>query len=257
MEKVIEVANISKSFQLNKKQIKLLKTKSSKLKVIDNLSFDVYDGEILGILGANGAGKTTTLRLIAGLLKPDSGTINIKNTSKESKLVVSDVKIGFLTSDLKIDGYFTPSFIFDFYADLYNIPKQIAQKRKIELFEKFGIDKYAYVKIDKLSTGMKQKVSLVVSIAHDPQIIIYDEPTNGLDVISTKVVEEYILDLKEQGKTIILSTHIFGLVDKLCDRIIIIKEGCKVGEESIKTITSSQTLEDYFYKKYNNYKGDE
>ena len=121
---------------------------------------------------------------------------------------------------------------------------------------KFGIDKFAGVKVANLSTGMKQKVSLVVSIAHDPDIIIFDEPTNGLDVITAKVVTDFLKELKEQGKTIILSTHIFSLVEKLCDRAGIIIDGVLTVCSDIETLTKDKSLEDVFFDLYYEKKGD-
>src|SRR5699024_6116563 len=110
-------------------------------------------------------------------------------------------------SELKLEEFFTPNYLYDFFSDLHRVPAEVSKRRKKELFEKFGIGQFAEVKVANLSTGMKQKVSLAVSIVHDPNIIIFDEPTNGLDVLTAKVVTDFLLDLKKQGKTIIVSTH--------------------------------------------------
>ena len=118
------------------------------------------------------------------------------------------------------------------------------------LFKKFGIEDFKEVKIGDLSTGMKQKVSLVISIVHDPEIIIFDEPTNGLDVITAKSVTDFLIELKKEGKTIILSTHIFSLVEKLCDRVGIIFDGRMIKDDSLTNLIKEKSLEDVFFELY-------
>ncbi len=247
MGTMISVSDISKTFTLTRAQMKKQNLTSRKLQAVNHLSFSVEEGEVLGILGANGAGKTTTLRMLAGLIKPDSGSIRIAGT-----LTPDDAKkrIGFLTNDMHLDGYFTPDYMFDFFAGLYGVPMEEAQSRKSALFQKFGIDAFRNMRIRELSTGMKQKVSLAVSSAHNPQIIIYDEPTNGLDIIAAKTVEDYLWELHQEGKTIILSTHILSLVEKLCQRILIIDNGQTVSEDTVSDIMAHSSLEQYFYSQY-------
>ena len=128
--------------------------------------------------------------------------------------------------------------------------KSVRDARKRELFTKFGIDRFAEVKLANLSTGMKQKVSLVISIVHDPEFIIFDEPTNGLDVLTAKVVTDFLEELKAQGKTIILSTHIFSLVEKLCDRVGIIVDGRLIALDTLENITKENSLENTFFDLY-------
>ena len=118
------------------------------------------------------------------------------------------------------------------------------------MFERFGIDQFAEVKVGNLSTGMKQKTSLVISLVHDPDIIIFDEPTNGLDVLTAKVVTDFLIDLKKRGKTIIVSTHIFNLIEKICDRVGIIINGHMVVCDSLETVCAGKSLEDRFFEIY-------
>ena len=125
------------------------------------------------------------------------------------------------------------------------------------MFGRFGIDRFAEVKVSQLSTGMKQKVSLVISLVHDPEIIIFDEPTNGLDVITAKVVTDFLLELKEEGKTIIVSTHIFSLIEKICDRVGIIINGKMIVCDTVKNLTAEKSLEDRFFDIYLETVGDE
>ena len=126
----------------------------------------------------------------------------------------------------------------------------VRDRRKKELFEKFGIDRFAEVKVANLSTGMKQKASLVISIVHDPDIIIFDEPTNGLDVLTAKVVTDFLQELRGQGKTIIVSTHIFSLVEKICDRVGIIINGKMIVSDTLRNLTVRGSLEDVFFHIY-------
>ena len=128
-------------------------------------------------------------------------------------------------------------------------------ERKQSLFARFGIDKFAEVKVSDLSTGMKQKASLAISLVHDPDIIIFDEPTNGLDVITAKVVTDFLVDLKAMGKTIIVSTHIFSLIEKLCDRVGIIIDGKMVVCDTLDAVCAGKSLEDRFFDIYLDYTG--
>lgn len=250
MKDTLIVQNLVKTFELSKKQQKIERTKLKIKVAVDGLSFTAKEGEIYGLLGPNGAGKTTTLRIISTLIKPNSGEVFVlgKSVIKEPEKVRSE--IGFLTSELKLEDFFTPNYLYDYFSDLHGVEKSVSEKRKTELFKKFGIDKFAEVKIADLSTGMKQKVSLVVSIVHDPKVVIFDEPTNGLDVLTAKTVTDFLIDLKNQGKTIIISTHIFSLVEKICDRVGIIINGKMIVSDALQTVTGGKSLEDVFFDIY-------
>lgn len=250
MEEILVVENIRKTFKLSTKQKKINKTKDAVKVAVDGLSFSAVRGEIYGLLGPNGAGKTTTLRIISSLIKADQGDVLVDGVSvvKEPEKVRG--KIGFLTSELKLEDFFTPNYLFDFFSNLHQVPKDIAAERKERLFKKFGVEGFKEVKIADLSTGMKQKVSLIISIVHDPEIIIFDEPTNGLDVITAKVVTDFLQDLKQEGKTVILSTHIFSLVEKLCDRVGIIIDGKMIKSDTLQSIVGDKTLEEVFFDIY-------
>ena len=225
MNEILRVEGLSKTFQLSRKQQKIERTERKEIVAVDNLSFTANKGEIFGLLGPNGAGKTTTLRMLATLIVPDKGDAFIDGYSIVSQPEQVRAKIGFLTSELKLEDFFTPNYLFDFFSQLYGIAPEVIAERKTKLFKRFGIDRFAEVKVADLSTGMKQKTSLVVSLVHDPEFVIFDEPTNGLDVLTARTVTDYLQELREQGKTIILSTHIFSLVEKLCDRVGIIIDG--------------------------------
>ena len=250
MKEILKVTNLHKTFKLSKKQQQLKNLKKPILTAVDNVSFSSYEGEVFGLLGPNGAGKTTIMRMLATLINPDSGDAMVDGYSilKQAKNVRQN--IGFLTNELKMDDYFTPNYLFNFFAELHGMPKETVRKRKDELFSTFGIDAFAEVKVANLSQGMKQKVSLAISIVHDPSIIIFDEPTNGLDVITAKVVTDFLVNLKKQGKSVILSTHIFNLLENLCDRIGIIIQGKMIACDSINAIVGENTLEDVFFDIY-------
>lgn len=255
MEEILRVENLTKTFKLSRKQKKSSGVNVDTITAVDGLSFTAYRGEVFALLGPNGAGKTTTLRMLATLIKPDSGNAYVDGSDIVSKAEDVRRKIGFLTSELKLENFFTPDYLFDFFSELHGIDKSERDRRKGYLFNKFGVDKFAFVKYGNLSTGMKQKVSLIISIVHDPEFIIFDEPTNGLDVLTAKVVTDFLLELKAQGKTIILSTHIFSLVEKLCDRVGIIINGKLAALDTLEALTKDKSLEDKFFEIYDRTQG--
>lgn len=247
---ILKVEHLTKTFKLSKKQQKLEGGGKTVKTAVNDLSFTAYKGEIFGLLGPNGAGKTTTLRMLATLIKPDSGDAIVDGASIVRDPYAVRNKIGFLTSELKLEDFFTPSYLFDFFSELHGVPVSTRDERKRQMFERFGIDKFAEVKLANLSTGMKQKTSLVISIVHDPDFIIFDEPTNGLDVITAKTVTDFLCELRERGKTVVLSTHIFSLVEKLCDRVGVIIDGKLVAIDAIGNLTAEKSLEDKFFDLY-------
>ena len=250
MEETIIVRDLCKTYQLSKKQQRLEKTSETQKVALKNLSFAANHGEVFGLLGPNGAGKTTTLRILSTLIRADSGTASVEGFDVQCDSEEVRRRIGFLTSELKLEEFFTPNYLFDYFGKLYGIEAGTLAKRKRTLFEKFGIDKYAEVKVGELSSGMKQKVSLVVSIVHDPDIIIFDEPTNGLDIIAARDVTDILMGRKAEGKTILLSTHIFELAEKLCDRVGIIMDGQMVACGTLAELTGGRTLEERFFELY-------
>ena len=257
MEEILKVEGLSKTFKLSKKQQKIERTHASTKVAVDNLTLSAYRGEIFGLLGPNGAGKTTTLRMLATLIRPDQGDAWVDGCSIVSQPEQVRGKIGFLTSELKLEDFFTPNYLYNFFSDLHGVDPATAAKRKKVMFERFGIDKFAEVKVANLSTGMKQKVSIVISLVHNPDIIIFDEPTNGLDVITARTVTDFLQELKAEGKTIILSTHIFSLVERLCDRVGIIIDGKLTHCDTLEAVCDGMNLEDRFFEIYKEMKGDE
>ncbi|HIU00452.1 MAG TPA: ABC transporter ATP-binding protein [Candidatus Coproplasma excrementavium] len=257
MDVILSVQNLKKQFRLSYKQQKLQNTNKKVITAVDNLSFTANRGEIFGLLGPNGAGKTTTLRMLATLISPDSGDAFIDGHSIVKEPDKVRAKIGFLTGELRLEDFFTPDYLFNFFSELYGISEDVRRRRKQELFSRFGIDRFAGVKLANLSTGMKQKVSLVISVVNDPDFIIFDEPTNGLDVLTARTVTDFLLELKSRGKTIILSTHIFSLVEKICDRAGIIIGGRLVALDSVANLTREKNLEEVFFDIYSGTAGGE
>jgi sodium transport system ATP-binding protein len=258
MTNIILVENLTKSFRLTEKNRKLLSSVEKKITVLKKLSFLVRKGEIFGILGPNGAGKTTAMRIIAGLIKSDNGDVIVDGFSVRENTMEVKKRIGFLSDELKLDGYFSPSYLFDFYSALRGINKNDIRMHKEYLFNLFGIKNFSREKIAALSNGMRQKVALVLSIAHDPDIIIFDEPTNGLDIVAARTVIDFLIEMKNHGKSILLSTHILSLVENICDRVGIIIDGRLVFCDFVAKMNKEKTMEDCFFSLYDQskiYKG--
>jgi len=250
---MIQVKGLSKTFKLSKKQIKENKSKEKVKTAVKGIDFQVNDNEIFGLLGPNGAGKTTTMRCIATLIEPSQGTINVNGFDGKTEGASVRRELAFLTNELKLDTHFTPDYTVRFFGRLHGLSEAIIEERMAHLFDYFGVTPFKFTKISDLSTGMKQKLSIVVSLIHDPQVVIFDEPTNGLDIITARAVTEYLKHLKERGKTVIISTHMMHVAEKLCDRIAIIMDGeiKAIGTlEEILKMTSQKSLDDAFFKLY-------
>ena len=237
---MISVNDVHKSYTAGKETIK-------------GVSFSVKDGMIFGLLGPNGAGKTTLMQMISTLLSPSKGSITIDGLSAKDNLLEIHRRIGYLTTEVRLDPMSTPDKLWDFFAELYDIPKPQSLKRKEELFGKLGIMPFKDKRITELSTGMKQKASIAISLIHNPPVIIFDEPTNGLDILTSKQVTDYLLELKNEGHSIILSTHIFQVAESLCDEIAILVDGKIAAQGTVEELTelaNAANFEEAFFKIY-------
>lgn len=257
---MIEINGLSKVYKLSKKQMLQMKTKKNIKRAADNISLTAKEGEIYGLLGPNGAGKTTTLRCIATLLKPTEGAISVCgfDTVKDSKKVRES--IGFLTNEIKLDPQFSPKYMFEFFGKLHGMSEKAIAERREKLFSYFEITPFQDKKIEELSTGMKQKAAIAVCLAHDPKVVIFDEPTSGLDIVTARGVLDYLKILRDEGKVVIISTHIMSEAEKLCDRIGIIIQGKMVIEGTYSEIlekTGTKELEDAFFELYKTYNKEE
>ncbi|NLI14989.1 MAG: ATP-binding cassette domain-containing protein [candidate division Zixibacteria bacterium] len=239
---MITVKNLTKVFEDKKR---------GRIVAVDNISFEVNRGEIFGLLGLNGAGKTTTLRLLATILKPTSGTASLDGLDVVKSPEKAKAKLGFLTGATGLYARLQAREMIRYFGLLYGMSEADADKRTDELIAIFNLKDFAAVKCDKLSSGNKQKVSIARTMVHDPEVIILDEPTVGLDVITSRAVVNFVNDEKKRGKAIIFSTHVMHEAEKLCDRIGIIHYGkiIAVGTpDELKTITRCNDMDDVFVK---------
>ena len=236
---MIGVQSVRKSFS----------TKKGRIEALKGITFSTAPGEIYGLIGPNGAGKTTALRTIATLLKPDSGSVTVMDydTIKQARKV-RDV-IGFLTSEMKLSGNLSPRELLFFFGRLNHLETEYIRQRIDVLAEYLEMKEFLDKPVAKLSTGMMQKASISVSIIHDPQVIVFDEPTAGLDILASKIVVDFLKDSKKKQKTVLLSTHIMAVAEKLCDNLGILIEGNLIENGSKADLSDKyeiDNLEDIF-----------
>jgi len=224
---MIVVENLTKSFRLSKEQKKekVAHAHGNKVDAVAAVSFSCKPGRIFTLLGPNGAGKTTALRLIATMLRPTSGHIAVAGFDTVKQAGQVRRHIGFLTGSTGLYERLTPAEMIGYYGRLHGMEPALLAKRKGDLFRLLGIEEFAGRRIGKLSSGMKQKVSIARTMIHDPQVLVFDEPTVGLDVITAKSIMQLIRQCRTDGKTVIFSTHIMGEVSLLSDDLAIIHKG--------------------------------
>jgi sodium transport system ATP-binding protein len=237
---MVEVTNLRKSYERRRRRVEALK----------GISFVVSPGSIFGLIGPNGAGKTTTLRTIATLLRPDEGkvTVNGHDTVREAREVRN--AIGFLTSDMKLSGQLSPRELLRFFGDLNHLEPKRTAVRIDALAAELDMGQFLDRPVAKLSTGMKQKAAIAVSIVHDPDVIVFDEPTAGLDIVASKIVVDFLKDSRSKGKTVILSTHVIQEAERLCDTLGILVAGQLLAQGSRGEILSRHqagSVEEVFF----------
>jgi sodium transport system ATP-binding protein len=219
------------------------------VRAVDGIDFECRPGEIFGLLGANGAGKTTTLRILATILKPTSGTATLMGHDVAGDPEGVRRNLGFNSSTTALYPRLTARETLEFFARINGCPANGVRERVRRLIERFGIGDYADARVDKLSQGMKQKVSIARTVAHDPPVLIFDEPTVGLDVLNALEMQKVMAEFRAEGKTIIFSTHVMSEAEKLCDRIAIIHRGrihaCDT-LAGLREATGQRYLEDIF-----------
>lgn len=213
---MIQVQNLQKSF---------LDLRRGQVTALGGVSFEVHPGEIFGLLGPNGAGKTTALRILSTVLRPTGGSATVAGFDVCTHPEAVRGKIGFMSCNTGIYDRMTAWEMVEYFGRLYGMPEAFLQARLEETFKTLQMEEIRDVLGSKMSTGMKQKVSIARTIIHDPPVMIFDEPTSGLDVLVARAVLKTIATLKAQGKCIIFSTHIMREVEKLCDRIAVIHHG--------------------------------
>ena len=209
---MIEVTDLRKQFKLTRQQKKELgsASKNSTVEAVAGISFTSKPGRVFSLLGPNGAGKTTALRILATMLKPTSGSIKVCGFDVQEEPQEVRRRLGFLTGSTGLYDRLTPNELVKYYADLHSMDKGVFEKRRDEIFTRLNMHEFAKRRIGKLSTGMKQKVSITRTIIHDPEVVVFDEPTSGLDVISARSIIQLIRDFRDQGKTVIFSKTHYG-----------------------------------------------
>lgn len=220
-------------------------------RAVDGLSFRVQKGQIYGLLGPNGAGKTTTLRMLSGLMAPSAGNAwiaghNLAEEPNEVKKI-----LGFLTANTGLYQRLTSRELLIYFAQLHGIHAVQAAERAEQLIQQLGIKDFSELRCGALSTGQKQRVNIARSLVADPSVLILDEPTLGLDVLSNRIILEYIKRLRQAGKTIILSTHYLDEAETMCDQIGLLHDGKLVAEgdlQSLRKLSGEQRLSDIFLK---------
>ncbi|MFQ6607015.1 MAG: ABC transporter ATP-binding protein [Fidelibacterota bacterium] len=225
---MIEVSNLTKRFRLTKRSRREMGEEfanAASITAVDGISFSCTPGRVFGLLGPNGAGKTTTLRMIATMLKPSAGTIAVAGYDSVREPQQVREKIGFMTGQTALYDRLTPNEMVRYMADLHGMSQDGFESRRDKLFDLLGMHEFAGRRIARLSSGMKQKTSIARTMIHDPEVVVFDEPTEGLDVMTSRAIIELIRSCRENGKTIIFSTHRMGEVKLLCDDVAIIHKG--------------------------------
>src|ERR1700726_145989 len=218
---------------------------------VNDVSFCCRQGQSYGLLGANGAGKTTTLRMLATILAPSEGTAIVAgyDVTEDPQIVRS--RVGFLSAATALYGRLSAQEMVEYFGRLHGLEERTLQRRIDEIFERLEMNDFRDRRCDKLSTGMKQKVSIARTLVHDPSVMIFDEPTLGLDVMAARTIVGFIRECRAQGKTVIFSTHVMSEAEKLCDHIGIIHDGRLLAEGTLAELRARsgiQDLEDLFVK---------
>ena len=222
---MITVKNLTKKFLINKKSKIPFYKKKEIITAVNNITLECKPGRIFGLIGPNGAGKTTVLRMLVGMLKPSNGNISICKIDINKRPEEAKRKIGFMSMNTGLYVRLTTNELIKYFADLYKVKNEDYLERKKYFFDKLDMNEMSNRIIGKLSTGMQQKVSIVRTLIHDPDVIIFDEATTGLDISSSKEIINLLQEAKNNGKTIIFSTHRINEVKSLCDDIGIINNG--------------------------------
>ena len=243
---MITVEKVSKSFEKTINQKEKIKFLAD-----DNITFEAKEGEVLGILGPNGAGKTTLLRMLAGIMTPDSGNIMIDELSYDKSGIDIKKEIAFLSGNTKLYKDISPYELLYMCGEYYGVDKNTIEKRIKDIADNFNLNEFLHQKIENLSTGQMQRVNIARCIVHNPKYYIFDEATSGLDIISSKVILDFIKKEKTNNKGIIYSTHYMEEAENICDRVILIHKGKVLVIDTPDNIikkTNTTNLRDAFFE---------
>ena len=239
---MIEAQKLTKTFKDKKRGL---------IRAVDDVSFTCHPGRIYGLLGANGAGKTTTLRLLATLLQPSEGTALVAGHDIVAEPQQVRANVGFLAASTALYGRLTAREMITYFGRLNGMADTLIKERIAALSADLDMDEFLDRRCDKFSTGMKQKTSIARTLIHDPAVMIFDEPTLGLDVMTARAIVRFVRQCRDRGKTVIYSTHVMSEVEKLCDTIGIIHDGKLRAEGTLAGLRQThgeQDLEEIFVK---------
>ncbi len=237
---MIEVRGLRKTFHDRKK---------GDVPAVKDVSFTCPPGKVFGLLGRNGAGKTTTLRMLATILTPTAGTATVAGFDIVQKSSEVRRRIGYLSGDTKLYDRLTGRELLSYFGSLAGLEAGAIATRIAELTGPFRLEELLDKRVGKMSTGMKQRLSIARVVVHDPEVLIFDEPTSGLDVFGAREVLGLVLDLKKKGRTVIFSTHIMTEAERICDEIAIIESGSILRQGSLAALgvgNDAGSLEDVF-----------
>ncbi len=232
---MIEAQSLTKVFQDKKR---------GEIRAVDAVSFRCQPGQIYGLLGANGAGKTTTLRILATILEPTDGTAKVAGHDIVTEPEKVRANVGFLSTATALYGRLSAQEFVEYFGRLHGLEEAELHRRIDQIFERLDMNEFRDRRCDKLSTGMKQKVSIARTLVHDPPVMIFDEPTVGLDVMTARTIVQFIRECREHGKTVIFSTHVMSEAEKLCDMIGIIHGGRILAEGTLAELRQRYRQED-------------
>jgi sodium transport system ATP-binding protein len=225
--------------------------KRGEIRGADDVSFRVAPGQVYGLLGANGAGKTTTLRMLATLLQPTSGSATVAGFDIVADAQKVRANVGFLAASTALYGRLTARETLAYFGRLNGISSADIRTRTAKLADELDMHEFLDRRCDKFSTGMKQKTSIARTLIHDPAVMVFDEPTLGLDIMAARTIVKFVRECRTQGKTVVYSTHIMSEVEKLCDVIGIIHDGRLLAEGTLADLRvryGEEDMEEIFVK---------
>lgn len=218
--------------------------RSGEFLALDGVSFDAVPGQVYGLLGPNGAGKTTVLRILSTVLRPTSGTATVNGFNVVTQPSLVRQQIGFVSNNTGVYDRMTAAEMVAYFGRLYGLTEDLLQQRMEVIFDRLQMHAIRDVLGSKMSTGMKQKVSIARALVHDPPVLIFDEATAGLDVLVARALLETVAELRAHGKCIVFSTHIMREAERLCDRIAIMHRGHILAEGTLEQLLQTHAEED-------------
>lgn len=226
----VKLENVSKSF--------------GDVRAVRDIDLKIEEGEIFGLLGPNGSGKTTTMRIMIGLTRPDSGSVRVLNEDVTERPTETKKKIGYVPESSELYEFLTGQEYLDFVGNIYGLSDSKREDRIGEYLKAFELEGKEADMIKSYSGGMKQKIALISAFLHKPKVLFMDEPVSGLDPKSAKIVKDFLRELTRQGVTVVISTHVLGIAEAICDRISIMRNGKILAEGDIEGLREKAKLPD-------------